>query len=153
MVLTGYQQYYILTAYKNKSLTKQHQSPILNPLLPESSLKITRQCLLVILPAIMAKPIVAISQTTDIERVEMLVDSNAAEEQYRLARAMGVNMGVNMGYYAVDKLGSHLRKRNTPTCSTDCGKPSIKNCTTLFERLDHGALDFPVVIPKFEKLL
>lgn len=88
----------------------------------------------------MAMPAVAISQTTDVERVEMAVDLNAAEEQYRLARSMGINVG----HYAVEfshELGSPLRKRNTPICSTDCGQPSTQNCIALLKSMDNLPLD------------
>ena len=98
-------------------------------------------CLLPILPAIMAKPTGSISQPNDVERVEMPVDLNAAEEQYRLARAMGITVG----HYAVEfhhEHGSHLRKRNTPTCSTDCGEPSIKTALHYSRSLDHLPSDF-----------
>jgi hypothetical protein len=94
----------------------------------------------------MAKPTGVTGQTTDIERDAIPVDSNAADEPYRLARAKGVN---TVGHYAVElnhELGPHLRKRDTPTCSTDCGDPPIKNCVALLETTDRIPSDTPFCV-------
>ena len=125
-----------------QSSVKRHRSPILNPLLPELSLKRNSTmkfhlCLLPILPVIIANPTGPITQPAHIERVEM---PNAAEEQYRLARATVEDYAIEFHH----ELGSHLRKRGSPTCFTDCGKPSINDCNKLFEIFNSAASDVPI---------
>jgi hypothetical protein len=90
----------------------------------------------------MAKPIGMTGEMTDIERDAIPVDSNAADEPYRLARSMGItteHYGVKLNH----ELGPHLRKRDTPTCSTDCGDPSITNCIALLKEVDGVDSDSP----------
>ena len=87
---------------------------------------------LAILLATIVKSTMAISETTDIEPVEPVsVDLNAAEQHYRLTRAMGISVK----HYGVDEHGSGVGKRDRLTCTTDCGGPPVKSCNALLENL------------------